>query len=182
MSEIKALEKLRDELTKRGESDEMMGLFLHDHEVAMQLIASVYREVDERFMELPLDADGVPIRVGDMIEYEGDEDTYRLHARGVYVYDDGRVAVMNERLGIWYPENCRHVKPRTLEDVLREFAHKGIRIWSKNGIKCGEFDFYANEYEIAEYAAEIRELLEPTKHYDIQILDEYEIMCGGEGK
>ena len=51
MSEIKALERLRDELTKRGESDEMMGLFLHDHEVAMQLIASVYREVDERFVE-----------------------------------------------------------------------------------------------------------------------------------
>ena len=149
MSEIKALDKLRGYV--------YMGYIamLDKDGTLLNLEAAcdaIQAEVDSRFMELPVDADGVPIRVGDMIEYEGDEDTYRLHARGVYVYEDGHVAVMNERLGIWYQENCRHVKPRTLEDVLREFA--------ENAVCCNQFgSLYANEDAIAKSAAEIRELL-----------------------
>ncbi|MBR0403722.1 MAG: hypothetical protein IJI68_00655 [Eggerthellaceae bacterium] len=121
MSEIKALERLRDELTKRGESDEMMGLFLHDHEVAMQLIASVYREVDERFVEWPVDAEGVPIRVGDCLQLgdtRGEAVALRCGARHEVLTWEW----LDESGDWYYTAFSRHVKSRTLIDVLADFA------------------------------------------------------------
>lgn len=112
MSEIKALEKLR-----KIDGNSSIGRYCRE------IANEIEREVAERYMELPVDADGVPIHVGDMLECEDRRgETYRLHARGVFVYEDGRVGVMNERLGIWYPLSCRHVKLPRLEDVLRECA------------------------------------------------------------
>ena len=49
-----------------------------------------------------------------------------------------------------------HHREPTVEDLLREFASVGIRIAAKHGIKAGEFDFYADEEAIAEYAAKLR--------------------------
>lgn len=57
----------------------------------------------------------------------------------------------------WLKKNEGLFRPRpTVEDVLREFAHIGIRIAAKHGIKAGEIDFYADEDAIAEYAARLR--------------------------
>lgn len=116
------------------------------------------QELERKYMRLPVDADGVPIRVGDMIEYEGDEDTYRLHARGVYVYEDGHVAVVNERCGIWYQENCHHVKPRTLEDIVIEYRLKAYNLYADSEMSGEE---RVEEFRTldAEVAAEIRELI-----------------------
>ena len=161
MSEIKALEKLRElacDINGQEIIDHMQlypscvfdGTWLDSwHREFDRLANAIQAEVDGRFMELPVDADGVPIHIGDMIEYEGDEDTYRLHARGVYVYEDGHVAVMNERLGIWYQENCRHVKPRTLEDVLNDLEGLSV-VYMKYGD-------YASR--VCELTDEMRELL-----------------------
>lgn len=162
MSEIKALEKLRnwkceghpcaamrtcaDEI--QAEVDERERLLKQNTSVTEDYYKDM---IAEMYMPLPLDRDGVPIRVGDMIEYEGDEDTYRLHAQGVYVYGNGLVGVMNERFGIWYPENCRHVKPRTLEDVLEEFYHDASDADAFCTVKIDDV--------LDKYAAEIRELL-----------------------
>ena len=80
------------------------------------------REISERYMLLPVDADGVPIHVGDKLQY-GD-------------YSSGIVKALNERMVIamhvdddnlnyakygllWDAEGCRHVKSRTIEDVLQ---------------------------------------------------------------
>lgn len=49
-----------------------------------------------------------------------------------------------------------HRHEPTVEDVLRQFAHVGIRIAAKHGIEAGEIDFYADEEAIAEYAAKLR--------------------------
>lgn len=159
MRKIEALERLRDELNSRGESNDMMGLFLHDHEVAMQLIASVYREVDERFMELPVDADGVPIHMGDSVEGELllDNATVRGTVRSYHIHDDDEPGTVYIRVkpteNTWTIKElqfrrCRHVKPRTLEDVLGEYASQ------QHGITTEEHDEL-----IVRYAAEIRELL-----------------------
>ena len=121
----------------------------------------IEREISERYMLLPVDVDGVPIRVGDLIEYDDDGETYRLHARGVYVYHSGRFegekCVMNERLGIWDPSKCRHVKPRTVEDVLHDFWLE----WEDHpiDIEWDELLMRLKESE-AKYADEIRELME----------------------
>lgn len=123
---------------------------------ARKIADAIQSEIDERYMALPLDADGVPIHVGDLIEYRCIEGTYRLHAQGVYVYREGRCkgkkCVMNERLGIWFPELCYHVKPRTLEDVLRD-------VW-KEALDYAKSDIWRNPDEVfAERADEIRELM-----------------------
>ena len=160
MSEIKALEELRDELTKRGESNEMMGLYIHDHEVAMQLIASVYREVDERFMELPVDADGVPIRVGDVLDPPSDCDdyvtcqvvklTYDLFEKEWY-FEGEAVGSFMGFCGYFDTAGWTHHKPRTLEDVLCDFANDV----AKQGHQIGLTAHGLSD----KYAAEIRELL-----------------------
>lgn len=103
------------------------------------------------YMLLPVDADGVPIRVGDLLEYQC-EGMSRLHAQGVYVYKDGRKCVMNESLGIWLPEQCHHVKPRMLEDILEEL------------VECATFPGEPlDRGDIEGFAAEIRELLGSDK-------------------
>jgi len=125
---------------------------------------AIEREIQERYMKLPVDADGVPIRPGDMLEYDYG-DISGKHAVIALIYDDSRR--MDFDGGIWDFEfdddvdgndtrvvNCmsdfyscnRHVKPRTLEDVLHDFAYK----------VC---DLSVDECEIAKYADEIRELL-----------------------
>ena len=66
MSEIKALEKLREMSVP-----DRKGI-----EVFMKAVADeIQAEVDERFMELPLDADGVPIHLDDMLEITHGFDT-----------------------------------------------------------------------------------------------------------
>ena len=76
-------------------------------------------EIANRYMELPLDADGVPIRVGDRVEtvingllHDG-EFTVRTVGANI-ITDSGGCAI--------YGEQVRHVKTRTIEDVLRELV------------------------------------------------------------
>lgn len=94
-------------------------------------------EIAERYMALPLDADGVPIRVGDEINSLG---------CGVLVNSiiwDGKNWYASETVlsGDWLPvKYSDHAKPRTLEDVLQ----------------CAGVSVAA----IEDVAAEIRELME----------------------
>lgn len=146
MSEIKALEELRHHAhVLKGGSTDYNELF----EIADEIEA----EIAERFMELPVDADGVPIRVGDELECHanGYDGTFTVFAI------NNSVAVGNHDIE-WIRRNpdkwfhvasfCTHVKPRTLEDVLADYASK------QHGITTEEHDEL-----IAKYAAEIRELL-----------------------
>lgn len=147
MSEIKALEELRHHAhVLKGGSTDYNELF----EIADEIEA----EIAERFVELPVDADGVPIHVGDEIECRtnGYDGTFTVFAIG------NNVAVGNHDIE-WIRRNpskwfhvasfCTHVKPCTLEDVLREFTEKYQYCISDNG----------RSITLAKYAAEIRELL-----------------------
>lgn len=85
------------------------------------LLRDVYegllRDVGERYLKLPVDADGVPIRIGDMVGLHGDTlvNSMTFDGKNWYVSE----AVISSD---WVPaHNCRHVKPRTIEDVLREY-------------------------------------------------------------
>lgn len=95
--------------------------------------------IDSHYMLLPVDADGVPIHVGDSIEYpNGDNDVVR------FITFNDNVPTFNE-IG-WIASKCRHVKPRTLIDVLADFA--------------ADVEKGRNDYDMASwYADEIRELL-----------------------
>lgn len=87
------------------------------------LVEAVQDEIREGYIELPMDADGVPIRVGDKVV---DWDTPRLV---VAVSEDSICLAGYEsdsyyRMGI--AKNYRHYHEPTVEDVLREFAEKVI--------------------------------------------------------
>lgn len=145
MSEIKALEDMRNTVkTIAADCDEGWILGCLD---------AIEAEITERFMELPVDADGVPIHVGDVMEYENPNDDDKPFTI-LGVNNDGDVfhCLEDKRL---VPTcislaNClRHVKPRTLEDALREFTEKYQYCISDNG----------RSITLAKYADEIRELL-----------------------
>ena len=125
--------------------------------------------IAERYMELPVDADGVPIRPGDVLEYNYGGISGKRTVTAL-IYDGDRSIGLDG--GIWDFEfddgingysdsrdvNCmmdfyecnRHVKPRTLEDVLEDF-----------GIECDEqYHTESRKEIISKYAADIRELFE----------------------
>lgn len=115
------------------------------HADAMRLADEIEREIAERYMPLPLDADGVPIRIEDKIWYCGIEfDVFAVTGEVVFRKCDFR----NGRYLVeaYDHSDVRHVKPRTLEDVLADFA--------------AEVEQDNNTIETArKYADEIRELM-----------------------
>lgn len=94
----------------------------------------------ETSMPLPADKDGVPIRVGDILERVDGWPSQQACCIGPYGFNDAP---------IWCARDFRHVKPRTLEDVLAEFGREsvGASMQQTNAL-------------LAKYADEIRELLE----------------------
>ena len=97
-------------------------------------------KIAECYMELPVDADGVPIRFGDSV-CEVDDSVPMKVMSFTYYEDcvDVNACGMN-------PNLLRHVKPRTVEDVLRDCCKE----WNRH---CGD-DWEQGVY--AKYAAELR--------------------------
>lgn len=83
------------------------------------LADEIEAEIAERYIELPVDADGVPIRIGDLVTnpfFEGSREVRSLTKEQGSPYwhlgvDEGEVTA----------HTCRHAKSRTVEDVLLEF-------------------------------------------------------------
>ena len=138
MSEIKALESLRNCLS----SATYDGMF-----------DEIQAEVDERFMELPLDADGVPIRVGDLVTLNNGEP---FKVGGIRDAGNQWHIFRYELHRWWSPLDLHHVKPRTLEDVLEDFrAHYDS--WEDNSYGANRGIERKELFE--QTAAEICELL-----------------------
>ena len=146
MSDITALKRLR--IAARNTAK---GRNLENHEECnlwLVIADEIQAEVDSRFIELPLDADGVPIRVGDTVEWLIKNGEYEVAAVGelvaLKINDSGCVAIA--------PNMLRHVKPRTLEEVLEDYADKHYKL-----VRNGNGGMVADETRKA--ATEIRELL-----------------------
>ncbi len=108
---------------------------------------------DETHMLLPVDADGVPIHVGDTLEchangYDGKFEVFAVGPSVVIGNHDIEFVTRHPTDWFHVARYCHHVKTRTLEAVLREFAQ---------GIDGQNADFA--ELAVGEYAAKIRELL-----------------------
>ena len=115
------------------------------HEIADEIQA----ELESRFMELPLDADGVPIHVGDWMCSAGiREKGHKVMVSAIF--DDGFVEYGSENgfIGPLHQEDWVHVNPRTVEDVLVEFYGEFAKA------KYGE-----DSEVLSHYADEIRELM-----------------------
>ena len=105
---------------------------------AEKAIAAIEAEIAERYMELPVDADGVPIHQYDKVEIDGlPTPVDVIEIAPIYTYCGAAVGCPLEHV--------RHVKPRTVEDVLADFA--------------AEVENGHNDIETARrYADELREL------------------------
>ena len=157
---MESIEKMRKELDVCGcDPDECLCC-----EVPRKVrdgLDEIEREIAERYMELPMDADGVPIHVGDELmtsEYgkrftctgysyqtEGYE---KPHWSIAYQYDDydGTTEFVSLR-------SCRHVKPDPVKELLEEFAEKIPFVWDGDKPK----EAWPYDSLMDEYAARIRE-------------------------
>lgn len=102
-------------------------------------------EIERDYMPVPVDADGIPIRVGDVVEANDWSSKRTVDSFAVVCRDA-------EGYRVWHGANeLRHVKPRTLEDVLKELASDVRKEWINKAPIA--------EHTYTEYAAEILELL-----------------------
>lgn len=116
--------------------------------------------IDSHYMLLPVDEKGIPVRMRDAVEgvpYYDDE-TVKGTVSAIHVYDTEPAKVyvrVDCGDGSWTVKElptarCRHVKPRTVEDVLAEL--EGLRGY-------GNSTYEAVVTRAAELAEELRELL-----------------------
>lgn len=139
MSEIKALGKLRKlAICDKGEK---YTVYLDAENIADEIEA----EITEKYMLLPVDADGVPIHIDDRITSDGEN---RLHVARLELRSYGW-AVCCDGFCYYSPANTHHVKLRTIEDVLRDLeGMRGNNATYEDVVRC-----------CSELAAEIRELI-----------------------
>lgn len=145
MSEIKELDVLR-ELIETSRHEYEMGNV--SYVVGFNDIAdAIEAEVAERFMELPVDADGIPIHVGDrLVRAVGDG---IVHIVAMLKFD-GRYWWYESSNDCFSCDGSMH-KPRTVEDVLKEFAKRVLNSGHQWGLDAEE--------TTAEYADELRGLI-----------------------
>ena len=143
MSEIKTLDKLRESVLEFAPNIRRKVCVALDE---------IQAEVDSKYMLLPVDVNGEPIRVGETVyDIRGQQTVVReigFIADSVDVYCqivDGYGSINVN------PECLTHVKPRTLEDIVTELLDAGAQLESMNEMVDHSF--------VERYAKEIRELL-----------------------
>jgi len=115
MSELESLEKLRKQLRDTFAKESVS--ILEDGNALMRCADAIEAEAAERYMLLPVDADGVPIHVGDKLKWCGEYiDVNGVCKDTVWFEPSGD----QEWKCIW-SNTTRHYKPRTVEDVLLDF-------------------------------------------------------------
>lgn len=145
MSEIKALEKLREHIRREnlgGINDR--GAFYRE---GMELVDEIEAEIAESYMPLPAGEDGEILEIGDELECQGKSVLLNsLSWDGKNWYATETIASSG-----WLPVRmCKHVKPRTLEDVLREMLDR-----EGDGIGLREFNRDFDAF-VEHFADEIR--------------------------
>ena len=146
MSNIESLDRLME--------------FVEEDAVLVSMIENVEHEIAEKFVELPCDADGVLIHVGDVVQGLGDAGP----VQHVELWDDGWVVVFEFAPGQftrYSGDAVRHYKPRTVEDVLEDFVRNGVEPISRENreVDLSDVAFCIDKGEMRKYAAEIRELM-----------------------
>jgi hypothetical protein len=105
------------------------GTIVDWYEMAVRLQAQV-EEMHETHMKLPVDADGVPIKPGDEIEY--DDPLYENTRRCIVEAVCESSVFTDESYEAFTACDCRHAKPETLESLLQRLADE---VWEAS-ITC----------------------------------------------
>lgn len=153
---MKSIDELREIGTKVKNS-----CFTGVHcDAVLELADEIEAEMADNYMRLPADADGVLIHVGDRLECyaNGYEGTFTVFAIGNdTVVGNHDIEWIRDNPYKWFhvASSCRHVKPRTLEDVLNEFGIAAAR-----ELNADPDGYGISDKTIAECVLEIRELLD----------------------
>jgi hypothetical protein len=122
------------------------------HKAFNRELENLEREIADRYMERPCDMDGRTLFFGDEIEYTGPitkcEFDRRITVRRFTIQEDSSRNGIGDYHTSFAPSECRYVKPRTIEDVLRELLRDTAHYFPSD---C--------EDDIARAADEIRGLL-----------------------
>lgn len=146
MSEIKALEDLRE--WAQGFNASLLKELRED---VLKACDEIEDEIAKRYMLLPVDADGVPIHIYDKL-LKSTGAAKPTYGEVVGISDDSVFFNANQGWESNWSKLTRHVKPRTLEDVLKEYADEYYKL-----VRDGLGSIAKLKMEKA--AAEIRELL-----------------------
>lgn len=148
---MKSIDKLRTAARNMAKGRE-----LENHEECNLLLViadEIEADIAERYMLLPVDADGVPIRVGDEMEngeYRGKVTDMSWDGHFWHVYH-GFIAIA--------PCDYTHVKPDPLKELLHDACMNATRICCEQGVGPN-VHVEIDETGLAEYAERIRELME----------------------
>ena len=126
---------------------------------AVQFTPEQQRYIDEHYLLLPVDADGVPIHVGDSIVWGESNRIFKIYA----VDESGAIGNSGENHSLsehWLSSvNCRHVKPDPVKELLEEFVSSHCAV-ACSGKKTNEERDAERDAVVDEYAARIREAVE----------------------
>lgn len=142
-------QKACDDAWNNGYEADYLGIekWLSEHPQAME---------HHGLVRLPKDADGEVWHVGDFVAGEVNPRNPKAIERMLWYGPDSGWQLETDTIIYPCPDRPRHHHTPTVEDVLRQFAHVGIRIAAKHGIEAGEIDFYADEEAIVEFATKLR--------------------------
>ena len=155
---MKSIEKLQKQVDELQAECEARGRALESnlkriHELESECSECCYKQefdnIEQRYMPLPLDADGVPIHVGDRLSHANKSE---FVVNGITFYHNTwrvvtDLATLDDGFQMRWAKECRHVKPDPLIELLEEFAYK----------VC---DTNVDSAEFERYAERIRELME----------------------
>jgi hypothetical protein len=113
-------------------------------EELIELADEIEREIAEKYMELPVDADGVPWHIGDVTENGNTVNAITFDRFGAH---------FTSTLNDIDPSIHTHAKPRTVEDVLHDFWEE----WQEAYVNITWSDALKRLRELeGKYAAELR--------------------------
>lgn len=135
LKSVKKLRTLARNMSKQEIFDPKCSLICHYAD-------EIEQEVSERYMPLPVDADGVPIRVGDKLDGYGKTITVTSMRYERF----GWILISGEGGGFHDCSAFTHYHKPTVEDVLAEM----LDAWDKLPSNV------TNEAIIAEFAAKLR--------------------------
>lgn len=131
-------------------------------------LADIEREIAERYTEWPVDADGVPVHVDDVT----------THGIVKALHFDGKLwSFSNENDVISFAKYTTHVKPRTVEGVMSEYAELSA---SQDVKKYHEVSDELREIQREQFQDEPeRELFKNFNGYEFYIELPYDELCIG---
>ncbi len=168
---MEGIEKLRTAARNMAK-----GRPLEEHEecnLLLYIANEIEREIADKYMELPVDADGEPIHIGDAMD---DGKVAKL-----VISDDGEHSVyvykLRNVLNEFYCYETSHVKPRTVEDVMSEYAELSA---SQDVKKYHEVSDELREIQRERFRDEPeREFFKDFNGYEFYIELPYDELCIG---